>query len=88
MFNNQVTYVGGGFFLDYQDRDQCGTSPLYPGATNPADYASGPRADAGCLWNTQALLNRTTSVVEPRAARRPIRPSGRPGKPRPTAPTS
>ena len=38
---------------------QCGTS-RYTGATNPADYATGARASAGCLWNTQSLLNRTT----------------------------
>ena len=61
VFNNQVTFVNGGFFLDYQDLDQCGTSS-YTGATNPADYATGARASAGCLWNTQSLLNRTSSV--------------------------
>ena len=26
VFNNQLTFVGGGFFLDYQDVDDCGTS--------------------------------------------------------------
>jgi hypothetical protein len=61
LFNSQVTSVGGGFFLDYQDRDTCGDS-RYLGAADPAAYMTGARADANCLWNTQALLNRTTSV--------------------------
>ncbi len=68
VFNNQVTFVDGGFFLDYQDIDECGTSS-YTGATNPADYATGARASAGCLWNTQSLLNRTSSVSQPVAHR-------------------
>ena len=63
VFNNSVTYVGGGFFLDYQDRDKCGDTRYIPGTTNPADYASGARASADCLWNTQALNNRTTGVA-------------------------
>ena len=61
VFNSNVTYVGGGFFLDYQDRETCGDS-RYIGSTNPADYASGARASADCLWNVQSLNNRTTSV--------------------------
>jgi len=62
VFNNQATYVGGGFFLDFQDRDTCGDSRYIPNETNPANYASGPRASADCLWNIQALNNRTTGV--------------------------
>ena len=60
VFNNQFTYVHGGFFLDYQDvppQGSCdqsrytGSDKLYEG-----------RADS-CLWNTQALFNRTTSIT-------------------------
>ena len=59
VFNNQFTYVHGGFFLDYQDvppQGGCaqsrytGSDKLYTGR------------DANCLWNTQALNNRTTGV--------------------------
>ena len=48
VFNNQFTYVGGGFFLDYQDVPPQGdclqsrylgpTSGAGPSATDPADY--------------------------------------------------
>jgi hypothetical protein len=57
VFNNQFTYVHGGFFLDYQDvppQGDClqsrytGSDQLYTGR------------DASCLWNIQALSNRTT----------------------------
>ncbi|HET7698406.1 MAG TPA: carboxypeptidase regulatory-like domain-containing protein [Vicinamibacterales bacterium] len=61
VFNNQFTYVHGGFFLDYQDvppQGDCAQSS-YTGATSPADYA---RPD-GCLWNIQSLTNRTTGVA-------------------------
>jgi hypothetical protein len=61
VFNNQFTYVHGGFFLDYQDvppQGQCLQSRYIAGSTNIADYA---RAD-GCLWNVQSLTNRTTGV--------------------------
>jgi hypothetical protein len=57
VFNNTLTHVLGGFFLDYQDSPQCGES-RYTGATGVADYASGPRADPSCLWNTQSLRMR------------------------------
>ena len=60
VFNNMLTYVGGGFFLDYQDFDQCGES-RYLGATNPNDYITGARTSADCLWNQQSLRNRTTT---------------------------
>jgi hypothetical protein len=62
VFNNMFTYVGGGFFLDYQDKDRCGPSRHIPGATNMSDYVSGDKSDPSCLYNTQALTNRTTSV--------------------------
>ena len=62
VFNNQFTYVHGGFFLDYQDvppQGDCAQSAYIPGSTSNADYT---RTD-GCLWNIQALTNRTTSVA-------------------------
>jgi hypothetical protein len=59
VFNSMYTYVKGGFFLDYQDTDACGQS-RYMGFDKMSDYASGKRADAGCLWNTQQLINRTS----------------------------
>jgi hypothetical protein len=65
VFNNQFTYVGGGFFLDYQDVSPQGdcTQSRYLGADNNAAYQTGTRALGGnCLWNVQSLLNRTTSL--------------------------
>jgi hypothetical protein len=59
VFTNQYTYVPGGFSLDYQDFKTCGQSD-YLGGTSPADYMTGPRASADCLWNVQPLLIRTT----------------------------
>ena len=59
VFNNQVTYVHGGFFLDYQDvppQGSCDQS-RYTGSDKP--YTG---RDASCLWNIQALNNRTTGV--------------------------
>jgi hypothetical protein len=59
VFNNQFTYVHGGFFLDYQDvppQGACAQS-LYTGSDQL--YAG---RDAGCLWNVQQLTNRTTTV--------------------------
>jgi hypothetical protein len=58
-----VTYVGGGFFLDYQDRGSCGDSRYLTRETDPAKYAAGVRGGADCLWNIQALNNRTTGVA-------------------------
>jgi hypothetical protein len=61
VFNNQFTYVHGGFFLDYQDvppQGDCAQS-RYLGSTSAADYS---RPD-GCLWNVQALNNRTFTVA-------------------------
>jgi hypothetical protein len=61
VFNNQMTYVGGGFFLDYQDVPPQGAcaQTRYNGSDNNAGYAR----DATCLWNVQPLVNRTTGVT-------------------------
>jgi hypothetical protein len=59
VFNNQFTYVHGGFFLDYQDvppQGNCAQS-RYTGADTI--YAG---RDANCLWNIMPLNNRTTGV--------------------------
>jgi hypothetical protein len=63
VFNNMFTYVGGGFFLDYQDVPPQGESlqSRYLGTDTAASYQTGTRADANALWNTQALTNRTTA---------------------------
>ena len=55
VFNNQYTFVPGGFSLDYQDYDTCGNSH-YLGSDSADAYAR----DANCLWNQQALQIRTT----------------------------
>jgi hypothetical protein len=60
VFNNSFNYVGGGFFLDYQDWKSCGSSAHIPGETSFSAYQAGSRAGADCLWNTQPLTNRTT----------------------------
>jgi hypothetical protein len=62
VLNSSATHVSSEFFLDYQDHQSCGDSEYLTRETDPAKYASGPRAGAGCLWNSQALTNRTTSV--------------------------
>jgi hypothetical protein len=58
VFNNQFTYVGGGFFLDYQDVPPQGdcAQTRYTGSDQIYSVA------AGCLWNVQQLTNRTTAV--------------------------
>lgn len=60
VFNNQVTYVGGGFFLDYQDVPPQGTcsQSRYNGSTTEAGYDTDPT----CQFNIQALNNRTTGL--------------------------
>ena len=86
VFNNQFTYVHGGFFLDYQDvppQGRCAQS-RYDGIRHRSTRA----ATTNCLWNIQSLSNHTTSVSSrslhvDRTRRRGIR-----GKRRPTAPTS
>jgi Carboxypeptidase regulatory-like domain len=64
VFNNMFTYVGGGFFLDYQDVPPQGDclQSRYLGTDTAASYQTGGREGSGdCLWNVQALTNRTTS---------------------------
>ena len=62
VFNSMFTYVGGGFFLDYQDVPPQGDclQSRYLGTDNSASYLTGGRESADCLWNVQALTNRTT----------------------------
>jgi hypothetical protein len=62
VFNNQFTYVGGGFFLDYQDVPPQGTclQSRYLGATTLAAYDTGTRANPACLFNVQSQNLRTT----------------------------
>jgi hypothetical protein len=59
VFNNQFTYVHGGFFLDYQDVPPQGgcLQSRYTGSDQIYDGR-----DANCLWNIQSLTNRTTGV--------------------------
>jgi len=60
VFNNQYTYVHGGFFLDYQDvppQGSCAQS-RYNGSDQTSAYAR-----SGCLWEVQSLSNRTTSLA-------------------------
>ncbi len=63
VFNNMFTYVGGGFFLDYQDvppQDDCLQS-RYLGTSTASSYQTGGRELSGdCMWNIQSLTNRTT----------------------------
>jgi hypothetical protein len=60
VFNNQYTYVHGGFFLDYQDVPTQGNCPQsrYNGSDLASSYAR-----SGCLWETQSLANRTTNLA-------------------------
>ena len=63
VFNNQFTYVHGGFFLDYQDVPPQGDlrrRRRYLGITDYNDYLTGDRADPNCLFNQQSLSNHTT----------------------------
>jgi hypothetical protein len=67
VFNNQYTYVHGGFFLDYQgsySQGICGGMSRYLGITNYNDYLVDDRADPSCLFNQQRLLNRTTGFAQ------------------------
>src|SRR5262249_18932027 len=63
VFNNQVTYVGGGFFLDYQDVSPQGScaQTRYNGSTDPGGYPA--TGTATCLWNVQSLNNSTTGLT-------------------------
>jgi hypothetical protein len=60
VFNNQFTYVHGGFFLDYQDVPPQGSCLQSRYTGSDALYAG---RESGCLWNTQGLSNRTTGVA-------------------------
>ena len=63
VFNNQFTYVGGGFFLDYQDvapQGSCDQS-RYVGS---ADISAYDRNNPSCLWNVQQLRNNTTGFSQ------------------------
>jgi hypothetical protein len=63
VFNNSFNYMGGGFFLDYQDWQTSGSSHYIPGETDPLAYMAGPRANSSALWNVQQLRNRTTGYL-------------------------
>jgi Carboxypeptidase regulatory-like domain len=56
VFNTLFTTLQGEFFLDYQDFEKCGSS-TYTGSDQTY------QRDAGCLWHTQSLNNRTTGVT-------------------------
>jgi Carboxypeptidase regulatory-like domain len=62
VFNNQLTYVDGGFFLDYQDvptQGSCAQS-RYTGSQDASSYTN---ARQGCLWNVQDLVNSTSGLT-------------------------
>jgi hypothetical protein len=64
VFNNQFTYVHGGFYLDYQDVPPQGDSlqsKYIPFETNPANYPQ--VANPNSFWNVQQLNNRTTGIA-------------------------
>jgi len=71
VFNNQFTYVGGGFFLDYQDVPPQGgcLQSRFLNTPNASDYLTGSRASANCLWNVQSLSNNTTGLSSESLAR-------------------
>src|SRR6185369_16839745 len=58
VFNNQFTYVHGGFFLDYQDVPPQGDCDQSRYTGSDQIYTRGN----SCLWNIQSLNNNTTSV--------------------------
>jgi hypothetical protein len=57
VFVNQMTYVQGGFFIDYHDYPTCGSS------TYARDLAGQDPTDPTCLWNIQLLKNNTTGFL-------------------------
>src|SRR4029078_3161227 len=66
VFNNQFTYVHGGFFLDYQGSTSggiCGGVTRYQGITDYNEYLQGDRANPDCLFNQQSLTNQTTGYA-------------------------
>jgi hypothetical protein len=63
VFNNQFTYVHGGFFLDYQDvppQGDCAQSRYMPFEKDPNAHPQ--ISTPNCLWNVQSLSNRTTGI--------------------------
>ncbi len=61
VLNNSFNYMGGGFFLDYQDWKASGSSTYIPGETDPLAYMTGSRSSPDAMWNTQSMRNRTTA---------------------------
>jgi len=57
VFNTAVTRVLGGFFLDYQDFQKCGSS-RYTGSNQISSYPQA--ADPTCMFNIQPLTIRTS----------------------------
>jgi hypothetical protein len=57
VFNNQFTYVHGGFFLDYQDVPPQGNCAQSRYTGSDALYQG---RDSSCLWHVQQLNNNTT----------------------------
>ncbi|HUR19766.1 MAG TPA: carboxypeptidase regulatory-like domain-containing protein, partial [Vicinamibacterales bacterium] len=57
VFNTSWTKVWGGFFLDYQDFEKCGSS-RYTGSKEIASYPQA--ADPTCMFNVQPLTIRTS----------------------------
>ena len=60
VFNSQMTYVHGGFFLDFEDAKPLGNCQISTYLNTKDPY---PQA-ADCLFNTQSRYNRTTSLVD------------------------
>ena len=56
VFNNMFTYVGGGFFLDYQDVPPQGgcLQSRYLGTDNAASYQTGGRESAATACGTSS----------------------------------
>jgi hypothetical protein len=57
VFVNQITYVQGGFFLDYHDYTTCGSSSY------ARDLAGQDPTDPTCAWNIQSLQNITSGLA-------------------------
>ena len=60
VFTNQMTFLAGGFFLDYQDFTTCGST------TYARTHVRRVPTDATCMFNIQPLVNRTTGYHDPR----------------------
>jgi hypothetical protein len=74
VFNNAWTWVRGGFFLDYQDFERCG-STRYTGSTQLSSYPQS--SDPTCMFNVQPQTIQTTGNVSRSigASYQTIRPS-------------